>query len=616
MKHEGDREKTRNKQESTNRPTTTLLRLLPLPPRTQLLPPRLPLGLNLDLPILLTHRSLPVDSFVPEEILQSGQGDLSETEVTGSRDGFDGKRNDELSMNGVPSGDGEELELGSEDGDLLDVNERVGDGEEIELDVGEEGAVEGEVSESVDGNFRTRKFSHSVSPSVSEDRSSKDEVSKLGPGFGEDLNVSVVETTLEFDVLEVREGLKEEGSAGRRGRNGAGDDERAKHVFVGTFSDGLEKIGSMSLLEGPSRRHLKAEFGKMLVVNEDGSLDPDEGSGVNETRDLESGSGSSDESGIGRGGRRGEDVQFVGALGRGEIEPHLGERDGVDELLLVEGARTESVKDDGSEANKGEHERVVSSKDHDVNRLSGLNDLRDVDRVDGSSVEHHPGVEDRIGGLLLTSPNPPIPLVLRSPLEHEPTILEPDLPPKQDRSDGEPGLVDEKASSCCREGIVDDVLEDHVKELGDVERRYTGLKKQRLYHTPNPSSNPTPSSRAPPQHRTPVSSSSRALLLPIQPPLLPPDRRRSRARARPKLDRRKLGSSNELLSFGRSGRSGRLLRVERGGGRPATRGGSCSGSNGGVRRRSGRRGEEEGHPSRGRRRRRREGEPRGGRKRR
>ena len=60
---------------------------------------------------------------------------------------------DELGWNGVPSCDGEELELGSEDGDLLDVNERVDDGEEIEFDMGEEGAVEGEVSKGVDSDL-------------------------------------------------------------------------------------------------------------------------------------------------------------------------------------------------------------------------------------------------------------------------------------------------------------------------------------------------------------------------------------------------------------------------------------------------------------------------------
>ena len=82
----------------------------------------------------------------------------------------------------------------------------------------------------------------------------------------------------------------------------------------------------------------------------------------------------------------------------------------VDEFLLVERAGTESMEDDGSKVAEGKHERVVSSKDHierrrragqldrtkkrkrggrkrrakrpartnDVNRLSGLNNLCDV----------------------------------------------------------------------------------------------------------------------------------------------------------------------------------------------------------------------------------------------
>ena len=160
------------------------------------------------------------------------------------------------------------------------------------------------------------ELSDSISLSISKSRCSKDEGSKLGPSFGENSDVSIVETAFEFDVLKVREGLEEKSSVGRRGRDGARDDERSKHVFVGTFSDGLEEVGGVSVrgegrkessqlpqrrvetkssraglphLKRPSRGHLEAEVGEVLVVklvvNEDGGLDPDEGGGCSkETR--------------------------------------------------------------------------------------------------------------------------------------------------------------------------------------------------------------------------------------------------------------------------------------------------------------------------------------------
>lgn len=148
------------------------------------------------------------------------------------------------------------------------------------------------------------ELSDSISLSFPKSWGSENEGTKLGPSFSEDSDVSIVETALELDVLEVRKGLEEKSSAGRRGRDGARDDERSKHVLVGTVSDGLEEVGGVSTrergreetsqycerrvesnrgrdrsppLERPTRRHLEAELGEMLVVNEDRGLDPDEG---------------------------------------------------------------------------------------------------------------------------------------------------------------------------------------------------------------------------------------------------------------------------------------------------------------------------------------------------
>lgn len=165
-------------------------RLLPNPPGPQRLPPRHPLVLDLDLPLVFGERLGSVNVFVVEEVRKPVERDFPEAEVAGGGDGLlcvgmerdsskgpgrekggkgervsrsvegskwsrtdDCEGEDEFGRSVGPPGDGEELELGSEDGDLLNGRERKRDGQEVELNVRDERAIEGEVAKGVDGDL-------------------------------------------------------------------------------------------------------------------------------------------------------------------------------------------------------------------------------------------------------------------------------------------------------------------------------------------------------------------------------------------------------------------------------------------------------------------------------